>query len=243
MGGYRVFSKLPVSLSAPVPLHMKQTIIAAEILALLQALRLHANEPKVAICTDCEYVLKGAQGATLRSRGWVGSAGPVSKITLWKELLQHLDSFFQDILWVKVPSHANEEGNKQADTLANNGRLSNPLYPARKTPKVHSARQRVKRTCKVAARRPASREASPPRPTVLNFEQCHSIASTVTILSDMSEARAAFFRKWTTHAGEGRRSPLTSCSEYEPTGTQTPPASARGSPRQGQESKPFDLLQ
>ena len=98
---------------------------------------------------DSEYVRKGAQGAALRwqARGWVGSAGPVSNVQLRKELLQHLDSTFQDILWVKVPSHVNVEGNEQADTLANNGRLSNPLYLARKTPKVHPARQRVKRTC------------------------------------------------------------------------------------------------
>ena len=141
---------------APVPLHMKQTINAAELLATLQTLRLHADEPKVAICTDSEYVLKRAQGAALRwqARGWVGSEGPVSNIPLWKEVPQHLDSTFQDILWVKVPSHVNLEGNERADTLANNGRLSNPLYPNHKTPRVHPARQRVKRTCQVAPRRP-----------------------------------------------------------------------------------------
>ena len=105
----------------------------------------------------------------------MGSAGPVSNVPLWKELLQHPDSTFQDILWVKGPSHVNVEGNEQADTLANNGRLSNPLYPTRKTPKVHPARQRVKRTCQVAAQRSPSREVSPPRPTVLNFEQCTNL--------------------------------------------------------------------
>ena len=174
VGGYGVFSNLPVSLSAPVPIHMKQTINTAEFPAAMQALRLHANEPKVAICTDSEYVLKGAQGAARRwqARGWVGSAGPVSNIPLWKELLQHLDSTFQDMLWVKVPSHVNVEGNEQADTLANNGRLSNPLYPARKTPRVHAAGQRIKRTRQVATRSPPPREVSSPRPTVLNFEQC-----------------------------------------------------------------------
>ena len=174
VGGYGVFSTLPVSLSAPVPLHMKQTINAAELLAALQALRLHADEPKIAICTDSEYVLKGAQGAARRwqARGWVGSAGPVSNIPLWKELLQLLDSTFQDILWVKVPSHVNVEGNEQADTLANNGRLSNPLYPARKTPRVQAAGQRAKRARQVAARSPPPRGVSPPRPIVLNFEQC-----------------------------------------------------------------------
>ena len=84
MGGYGVFWKLPVSLSAPLLLHMKQTINAAELLVALQALRLHANEPKVAICTDSEYVLKEAQGAALRwhARGWVGSAGPLSNVPL-----------------------------------------------------------------------------------------------------------------------------------------------------------------
>ena len=106
--------------------------------------------------------LLGAQGAARRwqARGWVGSAGPVSNIPLWKELLQLLDSTFQDILWVKVPSHVNVEGNEQADTLANNGRLSNPLYPARKTPRVQAAGQRAKRARQVAARSP------PPPPGV-----------------------------------------------------------------------------
>ena len=102
----------------------------------------------------------------------MGSAGPVSNIPLWKELLQLLDSTFQDILWVKVPSHVNVEGNEQADTLANNGRLNNPLYPARKTPRVQAAGQRAKRARQVAARSPPPRGVSPPRPIVLNFEQC-----------------------------------------------------------------------
>ena len=108
-------------------------------------------------------VLKGAQGAAGRwqARGWVGSAGPVSNIPLWKELLQLLDSTFQDILWVKVPSHVNVEGNEQADTLANNGRFSNPLYLARKTPRVQAAGQRAKRARQVAARSPPG--VCPPR--------------------------------------------------------------------------------
>ena len=151
---------------------MKQTINAAELLAPLQALRLHANEPKVAVCTDSEYVLKGAHGAAVRwqARGWVGWAGTVFNIPLWKELLQHLDSTFQDILWLKVPSLVNVEGNEQTDALASNGRLSNPLYPTRKTPKVQPARQRIKRTCQMASRRSPSRDVSPPRPTVLDFQ-------------------------------------------------------------------------
>ena len=64
------------------------------------------------------------------------------------------------------------EGNEQADTLANNGRLSNPLYPARKTPRVQAAGQRAKRARQVAARSPPPQGVSPPRPIVLNFEQC-----------------------------------------------------------------------
>ena len=80
VGGYGVFSNLQASLSAPVPLQMKQTINAAKLLVAVHALRLHADGPKVAICTDSEYVLEGAQGAALRwqARGWVGLAGPVA---------------------------------------------------------------------------------------------------------------------------------------------------------------------
>ena len=126
----------------------------------------------------------------------------------------------------------------------------------------------------MAVRRSPSREVSPPRPTVLNFEQCvdseraredtpdvfpvdepvsdvwldlgliemedsprsgesthshHSSACTVTVFSDMSEAPAAAFGKWTAHTGEGRRSPSTSCSEHEFSGAQTPsPVTAHG---------------
>ena len=53
---------------------------------------------------------------------------------LWEELLEYLDHTFQDIKWVKVPSHANVKGNEQVNTLANQGQVDNPLYPVEDTP-------------------------------------------------------------------------------------------------------------
>ena len=83
------------------------------------------------IGADSEYVLLRAKEAARRwkARGWVGSSGPVSNVPLWEELLSFVDNSFQDILWIKVPSHVNVEGNEQANTLANEGRLNNPLNP------------------------------------------------------------------------------------------------------------------
>ena len=44
-------------------------------------------------------------------------------------MLHFLDNTFQELRWVKVPSHVNVMGNEQANTLANQGRVNNPLYP------------------------------------------------------------------------------------------------------------------
>ena len=40
-----------------------------------------------------------------------------------------MDKQGRTIQWVKVPSHVGIEGNSQADLLANEGRLANPLNP------------------------------------------------------------------------------------------------------------------
>ena len=40
-----------------------------------------------------------------------------------------------DIIWIKVPSHVNVEGNEQANTLAKEGRVKNFLYPLKHTPR------------------------------------------------------------------------------------------------------------
>ena len=119
VGGYGVYSAAGVEVSDFVPLHMKQTINSAELLAALVALQRHADHP--ALCADSEYVLLGVKGAACRWKinGWRGSSGPISNVPLWEEILQFLDDTFQEVKWVKVPSHVNVMGNKQANTLAN----------------------------------------------------------------------------------------------------------------------------
>ena len=123
------------------PLHMKQTINSAELLAALVALQRHADHPEIALCADSEYVLLGVKGVARRWKinGWRGSSGPVSNVPLWEEVLSFLEDTFQEVKWVKVPSHVNVMGNEQANTLANQGRIVNPLYPVKGTP--HGRRQ------------------------------------------------------------------------------------------------------
>ena len=77
--------------------------------------------------------MKGA-ARRWKINGWKGSSGPVSNVPIWEEVLQFLDDTFQEIKWVKVPSRVNVMGNEQANTLANQGRVNNPLYPMKGTP-------------------------------------------------------------------------------------------------------------
>ena len=105
VGEYGISSELPVAVLLPVPWDMKQTINSAELLAVVQALHLHSQCLKVAICADSECVLFGANGAARewKARGWVGSSGPVSNVPQWEDLLSFLDDTFQDVLWVYSP--------------------------------------------------------------------------------------------------------------------------------------------
>ena len=92
-----------------------------ELLAIVTALRLHADHPKVAICANSAYVLLGVKGAAKRRKinGWKGSSGTVSNAPLWDDMLQFSDDTFQDLRWVKVPSHVNVMANEETNTAAN----------------------------------------------------------------------------------------------------------------------------
>ena len=59
---------------------------------------------------------------------------------LWKSILVELDSPDRVIKWVKLPSRVSIVGTQQADTLANHGRLANPLYPSEGTPNGRAVR-------------------------------------------------------------------------------------------------------
>ena len=142
LGGYGVYSQDGQSIAEHMPIGVKQTNNAAELMAALRALRLHTHG-KVAICSDSEYVLLGVRGATKRwkVKGWVGSCGPVSNVPIWEEVLLELERNERELVWIKVPSHVTVEGNNEADRLASVGLHSHPLYPFNCTPHKKEATQ------------------------------------------------------------------------------------------------------
>ena len=85
---------------------------------------------------DSQYVYDGLKGAAFRWRaaGWVGQSGPVCNVDLWIQLLELLDNVHATVRWLRVPSHTNIPGNERADGLAEEGRISSPLYHALSLP-------------------------------------------------------------------------------------------------------------
>ena len=77
IAGYSIATESGIRVTNYVPVHLRQTNNAAELYAAVQALRIVPNT-KIAICTDCEYVLLGAQGAAQR---WQcrGGGDPVAR--------------------------------------------------------------------------------------------------------------------------------------------------------------------
>ena len=139
VAGYGIFSSDLLSISAYVPVHLRQTNNTAELFAVLRAIQL-LPPGRHAFCSDSSYVILGASGAARRwkLRGWTGSSGPVSNVEIWEQLLSELSQPDKTIKWVKVPSHVTVEGNNEADRLADLGRLSSPLHPILHTPSTFS---------------------------------------------------------------------------------------------------------
>ena len=90
VAGYGIFSSDLLSISAYVPVHLRQTNNTAELFAVLRAIQL--LPPGRYACSDSSYVILGASGAARRSklRGWTGSSGPVSNVEIWEQLLCEL---------------------------------------------------------------------------------------------------------------------------------------------------------
>ena len=90
LGGYGVYSDQGISLSSHMPIGMKQTNNAAELMAALCALQTHPVGT-IAICSDPQYVLLGVGGAARRwkIKGWAGSPTglAVSRIMLFQTQL------------------------------------------------------------------------------------------------------------------------------------------------------------
>ena len=172
VGGYGIFVDVGVEVFDFMPLHMKRTVNLAELLAAVTAMKLHAGHDKVALFADSAYVLLGAKGAARQWKlnGWKGSSRPVSNVKLWQELLDYLDNTFQRMKWVKVPSHVNVRRNEEANTVANQGSVNNPMYPVKKTP--HGRRLHPTCTTARAGKNPKALppEISPIKPMFLKFD-------------------------------------------------------------------------
>ena len=114
-----------------LPVGKKQTINRAELMTVIVAIsRTHTRQHTFAVATDSSYVYGGVQGSAIKwqAQHWVTSKGLVLNVDLWIELLKLLDSASASHEWIKVPSHVQVEGNERADTLAELGRKSSPLY-------------------------------------------------------------------------------------------------------------------
>ena len=115
VGGYGIYSKGNLAISAYLTTHLRQTNNIAEIYAALQTLKLFSTG-KVAVCTDSSLVLLGATRRAKKwaLKNWVGSRGPLSNIKLWKELLTEIEFPHCTVKWIKVPSHVGIQGNEEA---------------------------------------------------------------------------------------------------------------------------------
>ena len=128
VGGYGIYSEGNLAISAYLPTHLRQANNTAKIYATLQTQKL-LPIGKVVVCTVSSLVHLGATRKAKKwaLNNWVGSRGPHSNMELWKELLPELESSRRTVEWIKVPSHVGIQGNKEADSLAEDGRLNNPL--------------------------------------------------------------------------------------------------------------------
>lgn len=93
-----------------------------ELMAAIQALETLTRRCQVELYTDSKYVLKGITEwmPDWKKRGWKTAAKkPVKNVDLW----QRLDSAVQlhEVQWRWVKGHTGNEGNEQADVLANLG--------------------------------------------------------------------------------------------------------------------------
>ena len=183
LAGYGIFSEHQIAIAAYVPDHLRQTNNTAELFAALRALQIFISG-EIAICTDSQHVMLGADGAARRwkLRGWVGSSGLVPNVPLWEQLLTELPG--RTLHWVKVPSHVTIEDNNEADRLAEKGRRMHPRFPHLRTPST----QALHRDTPSAPKRPRITAPDSPMltPQRFNFSRLDSL---VSIFS--AEARSA----------------------------------------------------
>lgn len=95
-----------------------------ELLAAIRALEFLEHPTKVNIYTDSQYVQKGISEWIngWRKNGWKTSKGtPVKNDDLWKTLDELTRCRGHEISWKWIKGHSDNEGNTNADILANLG--------------------------------------------------------------------------------------------------------------------------
>lgn len=93
-----------------------------ELTAAIQALETLNRDCKILLNTDSTYVLKGITEwlPVWKQRGWkTADRKPVKNEDLWRRLDAAIAR--HDIEWRWIKGHSGEEGNEQADKLANLG--------------------------------------------------------------------------------------------------------------------------
>ena len=93
-----------------------------ELTAAIEALNVLKRPSKVILHTDSTYVMKGIQEwmASWKKRGWkTSNKKPVKNQDLWIALDEATER--HDITWKWVKGHAGNDGNEEADALANQG--------------------------------------------------------------------------------------------------------------------------
>ena len=93
-----------------------------ELMAAIMALESLSRSCTIELITDSQYVLKGITEwlENWKKRGWKTAARkPVKNEDLWRRLDTAMDRHTIDWKWVR--GHTGDEGNEQADQLANLG--------------------------------------------------------------------------------------------------------------------------
>jgi len=93
-----------------------------ELTAAIEALNALKGRRKVLLHTDSKYVMDGINQwlANWKQRGWKTAARkPVKNQDLWMALDEAAQR--HDVTWKWVKGHAGNDGNEEADALANRG--------------------------------------------------------------------------------------------------------------------------
>ena len=93
-----------------------------ELQAAIEALRALKKPSEVVLHTDSKYVMDGITSwlKNWKKRDWkTASKQPVKNQDLWQALDE--ETARHDIRWVWVKGHSGNDGNEQADALANQG--------------------------------------------------------------------------------------------------------------------------